>query len=211
MFNTRGRKLTTIRPALARFIEHHEIGFVVLDSISRAGGSDLNESTTANEIMDMLNELCPSWLAIAHTPDANSKKIFGSTHFRNAADVTVMMESERRGNVTGSSYQLMKGNDVGAPPKTFLAFEFDDNRLVNVRRPRHDEFPNLVMPEVLTTQEQIIQFLRENGLAGTTEIALAIGVKPNTVAQELSRRKGTIFVSLEGQKWGLLFNESQSE
>jgi hypothetical protein len=211
MFHTRGRKLTTIKPALARFISYHEIGFTVLDSISRAGGSDLNESTTANEIMDMLNELCPSWLAIAHTPEGNSKKIFGSTHFRNAADVTVVMDSQRRGDKTGSSYQLMKGNDVGAPSREYLAFQFSDNRLEKVYRPTADEFPDLIVERDMSTDDYIIQYLRQNGNGSASQIAKAYGINRQTLNVAFKRNVKGLYVSLVGGLYGLKANERFSE
>lgn len=211
IFHTRGRRFASIHSAIRRFVNEHEIGFVVLDSLSRSGQGDLNENGTANEMMDLLNDIAPSWLAVAHTPASNPNKIFGSTMYLNAADVTVMMQSQRKGNSTGSSYQLMKGNDVAAPPKSFLAFDFEDDRLRRIRRPNPEEFPDLLSADNLSTQELLIQYLRENGAASATEIAEEIGVKRGTVTQTLIRRKGGDFVQLADKKWALLADPEWSE
>jgi len=208
MFNIRGRPLSSVKHNLARFIEYHQIGFVILDSLSRTGVDDLNENAPSRMIMDMMNDLVPSWLALGHTPANNPKKIFGSTQFTYAADITVMMNSQRKGNSTGSSYQLIKGNDVDAPPKSYLAFDFRNDKLTRVRVPQANEFEDL-NEEKLTPQQQVINYLYEVSQAPVKEMVSELGVNANTLTSLLRRGRTEHFVHLPNGNWALLTHQEE--
>lgn len=82
------RPLTEEADALRRIIEQHRVGFVVLDSISLAAGSPLEESTTANSVFGALNRIgigdglgC---LLIGHCPRGRDD-LFGSVFWENNA------------------------------------------------------------------------------------------------------------------------------
>jgi hypothetical protein len=94
MLNARGRSLQDVMPAAERFVRREGIGFVVLDSISRSGFGDLKEDRVANAIVDALNRLCPTWLAVAHTPRSDETHEFVSVHFQAGEDVGIRLTSQ---------------------------------------------------------------------------------------------------------------------
>ena len=68
MLHAKGRSLSDVFEAVRRTVKKHDVGVVVLDSLSRAGVGDMNENRPANLAMDLLNRLGCAWAALAHTP-----------------------------------------------------------------------------------------------------------------------------------------------
>lgn len=103
--NARGYSLRDVEGAARRHIEKHGNDVVLLDSISRVGGGgSMKDDDVANAAMDLLNSLCPTWLAIAHeakggTDLASGEKrqstTFGSQMYRAACDLEVRLTSEQ--------------------------------------------------------------------------------------------------------------------
>src|SRR5215471_4752019 len=79
--HARGRSLSDVALAAERFIATEGIECVLVDSVSRAGLGDLNNNTAVNQIIDTLNHLCPSWVALAHTPRSDESHLYGGIHF----------------------------------------------------------------------------------------------------------------------------------
>lgn len=148
--NRKGRRLVDVLPAAERMVADEGVELTALDSLSRGGFGNLNENEASNEAMDYMNKLSPSWIAIGHTPRADSTHVFGSTMFEAAADVLVRVYDERdedgdpinRDDLRGVGY-TSRGNDV---PNTTLrrwAFEFNDVGLRSIREAGSGEFPEL--------------------------------------------------------------------
>jgi hypothetical protein len=97
MLNARGRGFLDVLESLERYIAQERIGCLFLDSVSRAGMGDLNENQSANRIIDALNRLGISWLAIGHTPRSDATHLYGSVHFDAGADVVVRQISQQAG------------------------------------------------------------------------------------------------------------------
>lgn len=104
VINARGKTLQDVKDRVLRHIDEHGNDVLFLDSLSRAGAGSMNKDDVANEIMDTLSAMCPTWLAIAHEkhaetgPDGEPKgnaHTFGSQMFRGAADLEVHLQSER--------------------------------------------------------------------------------------------------------------------
>jgi hypothetical protein len=78
----------------------NEVQIVFFDSISRAGAGDLNENQPANQVMDMLSALAPTWLAVAHMTEqeGGKSKVFGC----HSADTDVLTRAgwKAHGEVT---------------------------------------------------------------------------------------------------------------
>lgn len=102
VINRRGASLKDVEHAAQRYVEENGIGCVVLDSISRAGVGNIIDPTVANEVMDTLNRICPTWFAIAHAPKPQKSRdgsvatetVIGSQMFAAAADLTLNLQSQ---------------------------------------------------------------------------------------------------------------------
>lgn len=185
--NARGRSLVDVARQAERYITAEGIGCVFVDSISRAGVGDLNDNQAANRIVDTLNRIAPSWLALAHTPRSDESHVFGGVHFDAGADVVVQLLSEQdEGGPLGLGLQITKNNDTGKWPMWIGALEFSELGLVGVRRARRGEFPQVESSKKMTMRETLVQHLLDVGASSATEIAQDTGFSRSNVAQLLS-------------------------
>jgi hypothetical protein len=94
----RGASLKDVEHAAERFVQENGTEIVFLDSISRAGAGDILQQHVANEVMDTMNRICPTWVAIAHAPkpqkDGGPATVLGAQSFGAAADLTVNVTSD---------------------------------------------------------------------------------------------------------------------
>ena len=195
--NARGHDLASVTGALQSAIREG-VGCVVLDSVSRAGYGDLTTDETANQIVNALNQLGVPWLAVAHTPRADSSHIFGSVHFEAGADVMVRLESELSpGGTRGIRLEITKANDFARPPAQVLALEFDPEAgLERVRPASSGEFPTLGRTLRFPRLHEIRSHLLDRGKATTTGIANALNMDASNVSKHL-RQHPDIFVETE--------------
>lgn len=157
--NKRGWGLKVLMPVVHRICQEHNVTCVMLDSISRAGVGDLTENKSVNDIIDMLNSLDREWVALAHTPRADSSHIFGSVFFEAGADVMVALNSQQQDDHLGVSLQITKGNDVGDRKQRIYAYDFDQQLgLLNIRPAQPGEFPDLEAGRT-TLIDQVVDFL----------------------------------------------------
>ena len=172
MLNARGHTLGDVKEAIKRSVGETGIEVVLLDSISRAGMGDLTANDKVNGICDTLNNLCPTWMAIGHSPRGDDSHLFGGIHFDAAADVMVRLSSERQANSLGIGLDITKGNDLPDYPTEYLALDFDGEiGLTNIRHPKSNEFIDLTLSKGIKPIERIIDYLRETGSADASEIA----------------------------------------
>lgn len=207
--NARGRSLADVLTGIRRTISAHDVGFVVVDSLSRAGAGDLNANDAANIGMDMLNSTGVAWCALAHSPKANSDTIFGSVMYEAAADVTVKLSSQiadESDDRMGLQLQVRKANDIRkAPPRTW-ALSFDAKGLSSIAPADSGEFPDLVAP-TLSTGQQVHSYLSSVGSASTSQISDELDLNRSRVAHVLT--ESGRFVCIEqgkGRKpslWGI--------
>lgn len=140
----RGYSLSQVVDSAASTMAMYGSEVVFLDSLTRAGFGDLNGNEEANKAMDALNGLCPTWVAIGHTPYGDDTKLFGSQMFRAAYDIGVNTRSEKVGtDLVGATLLVKDTNDVPPAPLSMYAFEFEPEGLVAVRTARRHEFPAL--------------------------------------------------------------------
>jgi 5S rRNA maturation endonuclease (ribonuclease M5) len=170
--NARGKSLNEVMASCQKFITINRIKLIVLDSISRAGYGDLNENRPVNAIIDALSGLCDTWLAIGHTPRADETHIFGGIHFDAGADIVVQLSSEIKEDKTlGIGYQITKANDIAHSSMEIMALEFqEDTGLVNVRRAKPNEFPQVEgngREDMLTTLIDYVQNLDTGDVTAT--------------------------------------------
>lgn len=186
--NARGKSLTDIVRAAERFIQDNGIEIVFVDSISRAGQGDLNDNQAVNKIVDSLNRIAPTWVALAHTPRSDETHVFGGVHFDAGADVVAQLLSEQdEGGPLGLGLNITKNNDTGKWPMWTAALEFNEAGLINVRRAKKGEFPGVEGGKKMTLRETLIQHLLDVGPAAAQEIANDTGFNRSNIAQLLSQ------------------------
>lgn len=200
LLNARGRSLLDIRDAVARTVDKHQVEFIALDSLSRAGMGSLTKDDVANATMDLLNALGPSWLAIGHTPRQNEDHVFGSQHYDAAADIGVKVLSQRRDNTLGVGLQIVKENDVGPTQIGTWAYEFDQHGLHEIRKARTGEFAVVESSQTLPVPDQMIEYLldQDHGRASGSDIASALHIDRANASRILNKDERFVRLGQEG-------------
>lgn len=139
VLNRRGASLKDVEHAAQKYVQENGIEVVVLDSISRAGAGNLIDPTVANEIMDTLNRICPTWLAIAHAPKPQANgpanpTVLGSTMFGAAADLTLHLTSESFPDRLQISLTVGKANIKLNEREWRYMLHMEGDKLSSVRR-----------------------------------------------------------------------------
>ena len=178
--NQRGSSLGDIRDIIRKCIDRYSIDCIILDSISRAAQGDLNENRSTNALIDTLNSLCETWLALAHTPRSDSSHVYGSVHFEAGADIMLRMMSEESPNRLGIALKITKANDLPPKPIQVFSYEFDTEGLIGVSKARLEEFPELLEGSNESVADQIATALtnvgRDHGKGATaTELSELVG------------------------------------
>lgn len=188
--NARGKSLSSIAPAVQQAIKGYGIKLLILDSISRAGYGDLNEGTTANNIIDTLNNLCPTWLALGHTSRASDEHLYGSILADAGADIIIQLRSQVAAGKLGIGYEITKANDIPPQKQKIYAFEFEDWKLTNIRLATSQEFPEIEGKARVDMLTSVLDFIlaQESGDATATEIANELGFNRANISSLLSKR-----------------------
>lgn len=206
ILNARGRTLDDVLAAAARYVEKHEVGAVMLDSISRAGMGDLTENLAANRITDRMNRLCPTWVGIAHTPRATDDHVFGSVHFDAGADVMAKLVSQQeQTGPLGIGLEVVKGNDL--PRSWFKLQKFalemsEEQGLVGVRKARDGEFPEVEAKRKVSALERLREWVLDQpyGRADATEAAEETGLNRSTVVQLFKNPEHFVELGKDGRR-----------
>lgn len=187
--NARGRTLSDIYEAARKTIKQEHCTVVYFDSISRGGAGSLNADDVANRIMDMLNALVPTWVALAHSPRGDESHVFGSQMFDAAADVVVQLRAQtsRDRMTTGIGLEVTKANDIAKPPMSVHAMEWGPTGLECIRKGRPGEFGELEAGERRTLEEQIGLLIQTNGPMTGSQIADVLGRNRANIATYLAR------------------------
>ena len=142
--NARGASLKDVADVARKHVVEHGNDLVLLDSISRIGAGSLLKDDVANEAMDLLNGLCPTWLAIAHEAKGGSDPVtgekrqattFGSQMLRAACDLEVRLSSDGGYRRLIVDMQVTKKNIPLSELHETLYLEMDDRGLLYVSRP----------------------------------------------------------------------------
>jgi len=190
ILNARGRALFDVLAAAERAIDERHIDVVLLDSISRAGLGDLNDNQAVNRIIDALNDLAPTWLALAHTPRSDETHVYGGIHFEAGADVVVQLLSEQKAmGPLGIGLDITKNNDIGKASRWVSALEFDASGLVGVRQAGPGEFQKIEGGKDLSMRDAVREYLLDVGPQSAGDIARELGFNRSNVAFLLSSDK----------------------
>ena len=195
--NARGKSFMEIKDIVAQSARKMEVELIVLDSISRAGQGSLTEDRLVNLIVDTLNNLAPSWLALAHTPRSHETHVFGSVHFAAGADVVVKLLSERTEDTLGIGLDIVKENGIGRTSKQLLALEFDRFGLSGVRQARTGEFIGIQAGK-RTIRDLLKEYILDHGGRATATQA----------ANDLDLNRGDVSHALNhGEEFGRVGKE----
>ncbi|KKK76981.1 hypothetical protein LCGC14_2858190, partial [marine sediment metagenome] len=167
--NARGKSIFEIQDRIKKDIKEHDVGLVIVDSMSRAGFGDLNENLSVNRGMDALNSWGVAWMALAHTPRQDETHVFGSVLHDAAADVMVqLMGQHKEDGLLGVGLQITKANDIGPQPMSILALEFSQNGLTRVRKAKNGEFLEIEGQKKMSMEDAIKEYLLSEGKATAT-------------------------------------------
>lgn len=188
--NARGRSLSDVFEAAKRTIAQHGCEVVFYDSISRAGGGgSMVADDVANKIMDMLNALCPTWVAIGHSPRADDGHVYGSQMFTAAADLEVQLKSQasRDEGCTGVGLTVTKANDIATGGLTMHVLEWGEFGLTGIRRARPGEFAEIESGQKQSMEDEVAEFLRVNGPTSASGLAKTLGRNRTNVSSLLTK------------------------
>jgi hypothetical protein len=181
--NARGKGLREIEDAARRSVEKHGVEVTFMDSVSRAGLGSLVEDRPANAIIDTLSRICPTWVALAHTPRQDEGHQYGSQMFDAGEDIGLQLLHQLTNNGTlGIGLKMVKANDVPIAPLQVLAYDFDQYGLSGVRAAKRGEFVEIDAQRRTTIQEQIREYLLQVGEASATAVSCQLGVSRQTAS-----------------------------
>ena len=186
MLNERGRSLADIEPIIKQAVKDHDIKFMVLDSISRSGTGDLNSNTDINKLMNSLNNLAPSYMALGHQPKGGTS-LYGSVLQSAAADIMIRLHSTKDddGRIA-VALQVTKANDISFPPVRVFEFGFDALGLSDVKESSLDDWPGLQESITPSTASLVEDYVTSNPSSSTEEIAKAIDKSRNYVSEVIN-------------------------
>jgi hypothetical protein len=197
----RGKTLVDVWDAADRTIKAEGVEITVLDSLTRGGFGNLNDNEPANRAVDGLNALPGGWLALGHTPRGDETHIFGSQMFDAAADLTLQLLTEQRGDRLGVGIKGIKANDVRPPSLRVFDYQFDDRGLVSASVARPGSFLSIESEgETLTVDEQVRRYLLEAGRADAGAIADDLQLDRTRVVKVLTRAAWAIENGKDGRK-----------
>ena len=186
MLNARGKSLFDLKEVIKDSVKENNVELLVLDSISRTGMGDLTTNKPANDLMNLLNDLCETWLGLGHMPRSGDN-LYGSIMFEAACDLLVKLISAKEENRIGVGLECTKANDVSFPPTSVFEFSYNDFGLSNVARSSLSEWPGLAEQIAPSTGQLIEDYIRTNGSGTAKEISDTIKIGRPTVSVELSK------------------------
>lgn len=210
ILNARGRTLVDARHSVEREMQRRRPSLIIVDSLTRMGAGDLVSNEVANNSMDMLNGMCETWVAIGHSPRADSTHLYGSVMYDSAADVMVKITASGDGDTRGVRLDVTKVNDFRRPPPMTLRLGYGDSGLTAIDHARPGEFEDL---EPKTDKGTIRNYLLEEaGKATATQISSALKMPRRTVVDALHDNFQFVMVDQIGrEKFYAVVTEDRSE
>lgn len=212
--HARGRSLSDVYDSAQKYVEENKVGLVVLDSLTRVGYGSLVKDEHVNAMIDHLNALSPSWLALGHTPRENPEHVWGLQLFDAGADCLVKLSSIlNASDELGICLEITKANDFLPPSARVYKFSLGKDGVKAFAEAEHGEFVEL-LPTAPGMRYEIMDYLRERGQATATQIAKAITRSRARVSDILRNDKKTFVPTKRGtggsagQYYGLLTKET---
>ena len=186
VLNGKGATLVDVKDVMEEYIRKHNVTFVVLDSISRAGTGDMKEDRVASATIDMLNKLGISWLAIAHTPKYDESIYYGSGQYEAGADVMLRHSSsiiDDKGSIA-VLLEITKANDIPVAQPMGLHYSFDEGGLHAIRFASREETAPLIDKEA-NLYRYVKEYIDETTGSTATEIANTFDIDRTKVTDVL--------------------------
>ena len=186
--NARGKSLTDVQEAVARTMEQYSCDCIILDSISRAGAGDLTQNAPANRVIDILNDLAETWVALGHTPRQDPSHVYGAIQFDAGEDIGVQLTSQTSadGTTTGIGLRVAKGNDLPTGQLGIHAIDWDERGLAGIRKAGLSEFPELASGQKQNITELARSYLLLVGKATAGQLAGELGKDRTDISRALT-------------------------
>lgn len=196
---------------ILRIVERENIGFIVVDSLGGACGSDLNKNDAANLYFSAMRTMGCASLTLTHiTKEARDgsrgSSPFGTAYWWNwARSVWEIKKSQEVGEdelTIGLFHKKSNNTRLHKPIGYKLHFvnEADDLREISIQRVDVQDDPEL--SKGLSASSRIVHLL-EGGCLGPEAISEALEIKKATVYMELGRLKRAGKVLKLGKEWGI--------
>lgn len=202
-YHRTSRPLAEEADALRRVIVDRNIDFLILDSVSCAADSPLEESQSATKLYQVLRRLDVGCLLLAHTAkggDPRERTAFGSSFYMYLARRVWSLEKiEDVGSSFVAKLRLVKSNFGAAGEVRCFRFTFEDDRteIRSVDPASVDEAAvDLPIAERIAAAVRLEPKTR-------AELAEELGAKDSTIRQAIYRDKGKRFVVLPGGRIAL--------
>ncbi len=214
--NARGRGLSDIYESAKKTIDQYGCGVGFYDSISRAGGGgSMVADDVANKIMDMMNALIPTWVAIGHSPRADASHVYGSQMFTAAADVEVQLKAQQSHDKlsTGVGLSVEKANDIPTGGLSVHVLEWGDAGLVGIRKAGQGEFAEITAEQRKGIEQEAAEFISTNGPATASLIAKTLAHNRGPVAALLEASPRFVVAGRQGPEvtYGLISDRVPNE
>jgi hypothetical protein len=201
--HARGAGLSAIARRCRKFVTENPNAIGMLDSISRTSVGGLNDDTTANSVIDIMNGTFGTWCALGHTSKGNPDALFGSQHWTAGADIVVQLASQATEDGIGLRLSIQKANDIGKHPPEYLrlGFEAPDQPVSWVRKAEAKELPELVEANVSDKPSDIIAgYLADIGSGTAPDMEKELGIARQTISSLLQDKDRFRFLRKEGRK-----------
>jgi len=192
---------------IGQHILHTKAGLIIIDSIGKATGGDLNQTEAVFSFLNSLRQTNTSALLIGHTSkeDLKSKRRspFGSIFFTN--DPRCIWEQRKTQDVNENTLSIglfSRKFNIGSRPRPIgLEFVFDGDSL-QVLPQDIASVPELA--EHLSATSRVKAYLK-SGSASVSQIQEELGLEKSAIAIALNRlqKKGQV-AKLGGGVWDLL-------
>jgi hypothetical protein len=190
----RGQTLPNVSAGIDHWVKSNPGGYVFLDSISRTGLGKLVDDATANQFTDTMHGVAPSgWLGIGHTSKADNNQMYGNIMFSAGADVELRLRSQAKETELGVKVEIATSNHTGKQDSMTLAFEYQGDALINVRKADEGEFTEIiaVASSNMSQVDRITEALRELGPQTATQIADATKIHVSDTSKLLRKAAGS--------------------
>ena len=187
---------------LSKHIGERDVKLLIIDSLAAACGSELERAETATRFFAALRCLRVGTLILAHVPkNSETKTIYGSVFFENYARSAWEMKKvqETGERITRLGLYHRKANLSGYLPAIGLRVVFEPDATRFESLDLLDE-PDLAEPFSLRVR---LQNALKTGRKTAQELADETGEKVATVRSRLNEGRGTYFVKLDDNTWGL--------
>jgi hypothetical protein len=189
--------------AVQGLVTTHDIQFVVVDSLGPAAGQELLGAETAIKFFQAVRTLKTAVLVIGHTAkNSETKSIFGSVFFfnlsRNVFELKKAQESQEDVLRVGLHHRKSNLTKLHRPFGLELTFAPEQ-----VKFSSFDLGTDAELAKDLPLKDRMVKAL-EQGAMTARDLADQLDAQLGQVKVRLSQKKGSLFIQMGQDKWGLL-------